>query len=202
MQVKDIYEKYKIPPNLAEHMLKVTKVALFICQHWRGQGIDVELVKKGALLHDLGNIVKFNFARSELWGLRVDHDYWRKVQKEFFNKYGTDAHKATIKILHELGINGRLLDEVLLGEWHEPGGSLERIIVLYADSRVGPFGVVSLEGRIKDLRKRYGAGFKEEAAAVALERERKVQENLTVPVSEITEESVARSDGELLNTEI
>lgn len=201
MTIKAIYEKYKIPPNLAEHMLRVAKVALFICDHWRGPKINRDLVIKGALLHDLGNIVKFKFAHLPSLIPAEKEKYWKEVQKDMARRYGQDAHRATRAMASELGIKGRLLDVLAVG-WEEVSEDWEKMIILYADSRIDPLGMVSLVERLEDIRKRYGEETFGRIATAARERERKLQENLDVPVSKITEESIARSDQELLNTEI
>lgn len=162
----------------------------------------MDLVKKGALLHDLGNIVKFKFEHLPNLIEEGKEQYWREVQKEFAAKYGVDTHEATRKIAQEVGVTGKLLDDILLSDWENLSGSLERAIVIYADSRVGPFGIVSLEERLKDLRKRYGASVINALVHAARKRERIVQKNLDIPVSEITDESIKGSDEELLITEI
>ena len=40
MKIKKIYSKLGITPNLAEHMMRVTSVALYIRDHWKGHEID------------------------------------------------------------------------------------------------------------------------------------------------------------------
>lgn len=91
MAIQDIYSKFAIAPNLQRHMLTVTKLALFLCDHWQGPPIGKELLTKACLLHDLGNIVKFDLEKyphflEEEQG-RVE--YWKQKQKEIIAKYGT-----------------------------------------------------------------------------------------------------------------
>ena len=61
MKVVEVYKKFGIPPNLQEHMLRVFEVTSYIEKHWKGETVDWDLAKKIALLHDLGNVVKFDF---------------------------------------------------------------------------------------------------------------------------------------------
>jgi len=57
--VLDVWEKYKLPENVRRHCIKVAEVALKIAEKIkeRGHDIDLELVKKGALLHDIGRAI-------------------------------------------------------------------------------------------------------------------------------------------------
>ena len=91
MKIADIYNKFSITPNLAEHMMTVTGIAMYIGKYWRGPKIDWEKVKKTALLHDLGNIVRFDFDKyPQFLGSEQSRiDYWKKIQAETINKYGT-----------------------------------------------------------------------------------------------------------------
>ncbi|USN54769.1 MAG: HD domain-containing protein [Candidatus Peribacteria bacterium] len=57
--IQDIYTQYQIPPSLQEHMLRVAAVAEQICLH-SSQEIDHATIVTAALLHDMGNIIKFN----------------------------------------------------------------------------------------------------------------------------------------------
>ena len=52
-----------------------------------------------ALLHDLGNIVKFDLEKyPDFLGKEKPRlEYWKKVQKEVREKYGSDDHDVAIK---------------------------------------------------------------------------------------------------------
>jgi len=69
------------------------------------------------LLHDLGNIVKFNFNQTkeiypELFVKPEAREYWEKIKQEFIKKYGTGSHNVTMKILLELGVSERIRELV------------------------------------------------------------------------------------------
>ncbi|HIP24938.1 MAG TPA: TIGR00295 family protein [Archaeoglobus profundus] len=57
--VLNIWDKYNLPENVRRHCIKVAEVALKIAEKIkeRGHNIDLELVKKGALLHDIGRAI-------------------------------------------------------------------------------------------------------------------------------------------------
>ena len=61
MKIIDIYEKFATPPNLQQHLFRVATIVLFLQKHWMGEGFDWQKMVIAALLHDLGNIVRFDF---------------------------------------------------------------------------------------------------------------------------------------------
>ncbi len=191
--IKQIYEQYQIMPQLSTHMLRVAGVGELITHNWD----DRELARKSViacLLHDLGNITKFDLQKPII---SIDNlPYWQNVQRDVWEKYGREAHAATYAMLEELGLGeyvGYLQAEARLYETTNPMGLWSTtpkpaLIVLYADLRVIPSGVVKMEERISDLEKRYGAGRAEELWGRQLEEY--IQSLTTVNVREITESAV------------
>ncbi len=57
--VLKVWDKYRLPENVRRHCMKVAEIALRIAERIKrnGHNIDLEAVKKGALLHDLGRAV-------------------------------------------------------------------------------------------------------------------------------------------------
>ena len=158
MKISEIYQKFITPPNLKNHLLLVTKVALHIVENWQGLPIDVNKLKTAALLHDLANIVKFDFAKHpEFLGSEQSRiNYWIAQQKEVVNKYGNDDHVATEKMLTEIGVPEEIIDIIDLKSFGSAvevndSNNWEVKILLYSDLRVGPFGIISLRERIDDL---------------------------------------------------
>jgi hypothetical protein len=213
MKVKAIYKKLGIIPNLAEHMVTVARVALLIKNHWQGPKLDWEMVKKTALLHDLGNIVRFDLDKySHFLGLEaVRIDYWKGVQMKTIAKYGKDDHQATKKMLDELGTDQKIIKVILNKSF---GGSVQLArnndwpakILHYADARVMPHGVVTLEERIQDTRERMPKYANrpdfEDLVAATREIEKQIQEKLDIAVSAINQDSVKKIKENLLETEI
>ncbi len=54
-----IYSQYKIMPTLQQHQLRVAGVAKQICDSI-SEPIDKEVVVDVCLVHDMGNIIKFD----------------------------------------------------------------------------------------------------------------------------------------------
>src|SRR3989344_3343249 len=104
MKITEIYKKYKIPKNLQEHQLKVAAVASTICNNFK-QKIDKESVITAALLHDMGNIIKFDLGKFPEFLEPEGIEYWQIVQVEFRKKDGEYEHDATYKKAEEIGVN-------------------------------------------------------------------------------------------------
>jgi hypothetical protein len=163
MSIIDIYQKYKIIPNLAEHQLRVAGVAEVICGHI-SPTVNTRDVVTACLLHDMGNIIKFNLEVTQkmMPGKFTDEqiNYWKQVKAGFVGKYGNDEHAASVAIAEEVGVGERVIELIEsigfnTGLINAVSNDYERKICAYSDMRVGPFGVIPLEERLADLRERY-----------------------------------------------
>lgn len=161
----DIYEAYRIPSWLQAHQLRVAAVGKTVIE--RIQGSDISSVVTACLLHDMGNILKFDLTPTAALAAMVpegERDYWRSVQREFQEKYGTDEHHATDEIVKEIGVSEvvrRLIQGMGFGKSAEVlrGRNIDLCVVEYADQRVGPQGVLSLDDRIADGNRRYAGKY-------------------------------------------
>ncbi len=159
MTVLMIYKKYKIMPNLQEHMLRVAAVASLICNNFN-EPINKEEIIGACLLHDMGNIIKADLGYFPEFNKPEGLDYWESIKLEYENKYGFNAHKTTILIMKELGLPEeiiKIVDSVdfSLACKNCNGNNIAYKIVNYADWRVDPHGVVSFEERMEEAKKRY-----------------------------------------------
>lgn len=152
-------------PQLAEHMFRVAGVAAVICEKINAEaGLrpdDSRDILTACLIHDLGNIVKFDLS-SPLTpaNLRPQLDYWENVKKQTAEKYGTNDHTATMAIISEIKVSPRvyeLADNVgfICVVENFKSSDYARKICGYADMRVAPSGVVNIEERMRDGRQRY-----------------------------------------------
>ncbi|TSC78066.1 MAG: isoleucyl-tRNA synthetase [Parcubacteria group bacterium Gr01-1014_24] len=159
MSIETIYKKYKIIPSLQEHMLRVAAVASLICDNFN-ESLNKEEIITACLLHDMGNILKFKLDSFPEFLKPEGLSYWQKVKDGYVNKYGNDEYSASLKIAQELQVSDEVLELIkAISFLGAPGNALGidygKKIVEYCDDRVIPFGVVSLEQRFLDLRKRY-----------------------------------------------
>lgn len=201
MKIGEIYKKYNIPPNLQEHMLRVYGIVLFIENCWIGEKVDWNNVKTIALLHDMGNLIKFKLDKTpELLGPEQENiEYWIRSQREMIEKYGVDEEEATSKILREIGIDEKLIKMISdkafgnsveiskSNDWHLK-------ILYYADLRTLPMGVGSLESRLTDVRNRMPKYTNrpdfEELVNSCREIETQIQKNLKIDVNEIKDDAI------------
>lgn len=161
MKITEVYEKYKIMPNLQRHQLKVAGVAKAICDSMIIP-IDADSVIKAALLHDMGNIIKYRFDHAkEIFGFTDEEiEHAKNLQKEFVEKYGKDEHVANCEIAKELNTTEKVQSLVNDNHFkylcvHKDSNDIEMKILHYADTRVSPKGIVSFNERMSEAQERY-----------------------------------------------
>ncbi len=146
-------------PTLQQHQLRVAAVARMIYD-----SLSIPLDKEGVvnicLFHDMGNIIKFDLSYFPDFIKPEGLDYWQNVKNQFVEKYGKNEHIATEAICRELGLcESQLTYLNTIGFTRAKQAleseSLEQMICCYADQRVGPHGMLSIEERLEDGRKRY-----------------------------------------------
>ncbi|MFH2118403.1 MAG: hypothetical protein ABII10_01555, partial [Candidatus Paceibacterota bacterium] len=147
MNIRQLYQQLTIPAKLQEHMLTVTAVGKFITGHWQGPAIDDQAIISALLVHDLGNLVKFDLTENaEIIDSTLLTDEWRKRQAQMRQKYGLSSHRATAKMIQELGLSTdiqQLVDSLdAINICAKIRESWEQQICEYADLRVVPQGVV------------------------------------------------------------
>jgi hypothetical protein len=203
MNVIQIYNQYKIPLNLQKHMLRVTGVSQIILENWQGKKLDNDSIINACLFHDMANIIKFKLVKPLLFKDEEDQiEFLKKVQKEFIKKYGNNVHKATLIIGKEIGLSKKVLTILKNLEWNNTQRLLnkndyESLIPIYCDMRVGPFGIMSLQDRINNLKTRNNHHDFSEIIKTALRLEKIIQENTTINLVFIDDSQVNKKFKEL-----
>lgn len=134
------YKEYGTPDNIIEHVKTVNRLANFLAKELKDKGItiDLEMVDKASLLHDLDKWLCIN-------DKSVDHGFEteRILAKKGYPKIGFYArqHRADL-ILEELK------------SWEEK-------VISYADKRCNGEVVVTLKGRFDYINEKYPAKDKE-----------------------------------------
>lgn len=160
--IKSIYARFPIPQNLQEHHFRVVSVGRLIADHWNGPAINNNDLVAYLLLHDVGNIVKFDFSQKDMYrdDITLYIHGWKKRQEETIKKYGSQDQDVTLAFARALAVPPRIIqllqhtdllfmnDLVHSSDWENKLGK-------YADLRVGPHGVLTLKERFDDLQKRY-----------------------------------------------
>lgn len=158
MKAGEIYDAYRIMPNLRDHQLRVASVAQLIAEN--ASGIDARTVVLAALFHDMGNILKFELSYFPEFVEREGRAYWEGVKEEYRSKYGADHHAASVAIAREIGLPERVV-HIISGVTFtnlidiRDSADMEQKVVDYADMRVGPHGVLSLQERLGEAHQRY-----------------------------------------------
>ncbi len=155
-----IIKEHHVPPHIVKHSLTAAKLAVFLAQRLTEKGItvDVNLVDRTCLLHDIVRICDFkelDYSRFEQPVTAEDKAMWRQLRakyKETPHEYAAydilkDKYPAlalTIKKHRYIGI----LDE------EEKPTTWEEKLVYYADMRVMHDKIVPLEERLTEGHKR------------------------------------------------
>lgn len=162
--ITDIYLEYEIPSNLQEHMLRVAAVGQIVADSWIAKDeINDSFLISALLLHDMGNILKFDLSNPSQLSTE-DLSWLKRVQQKYQEKYGCDEHYATIKIAQELHLPPKIVEMLGMKEndafrssTHyallSPDWSLK--IKAYADLRVGPHTILTIDERFDDILVRY-----------------------------------------------
>jgi len=152
MITQDIYNKYNIPPHLQLHMLRVAGVVKLICKHREGEDLPVHDLLSVALIHDMGNIIKFDIDLYPEFREPEWVDYRKEVQVQF-QQYGNNEYEATKYIAKQCGISTGALDILHLFDTYDDDKLLESKNILlwimdYADSRVWMLSIQTTVERI------------------------------------------------------
>lgn len=202
-KILEVYDRYKIMPILQVHQLRVAAAVKQICDNFT-KPVDEALIIKACLLHDMANIMKFDLGVFPEYLQPQGREYWEKVKQEFITKYGNNEHAGSIAIAKELGMGSRIVECIesisfTLAEETAKSTDWERKICDYADLRVGPHGVLSLQQRIDEGNKRYKSrpGYflrdddQDRIVKALFENESQIFANSTIKPNEISDRSIA-----------
>jgi HD superfamily phosphohydrolase len=159
MKIQEIYDRYKIMPQLQLHMLRVAGVASMICDNFEKK-INKNRIIGACLLHDIGNIIKSDLDLFPELLKEKGINYWKEVKRNFIDTYGNDEHKATLTIINEINPDkyvSNILQNLKFSNTIEivRSGNTDKKIVKYSDLRVTPFGINTLKERLKEAKNRY-----------------------------------------------
>jgi uncharacterized protein len=197
---------FRVPENIVEHLIKVNSFAVFLAEELNKKGIyvNVDLVDRASILHDVMKIIELNnfldFINPEsnkrVIVSKKDRLVWMEFKKKYFNLSHEEAAYLLFKekypdmalIIKKHGYNN-LSDENTLNTWEEK-------IVHYADKRVTHSKIVSMSERLEEGHKRYeqknllkgiDKTFQEKTDAKLFELEREIFNNLDFKPDDINE---------------
>ncbi|MEK6938560.1 MAG: HD domain-containing protein [Nanoarchaeota archaeon] len=159
-QCLDWFEQFKVPKNIFEHCSKVREVANFLAQELKKSGIniDLELVDRSALLHDLFKVVSFKeLVPNKYHGYIFSAEeisMWRFLREKFPNMHEGEASFIFFKEDYpELALGLKTICGTA-----ERERTWEELIVYYADLRVFRNEIVSVAERTAYLQEIYPHG--------------------------------------------
>ena len=155
-----IIKEHHVPPHIVKHSLTVAKLAVFLAQRLTEKGItvDVNLVNRACLLHDIVRICDFkelDYSRFERPVTSQDKITWQQLREKY---EGIPHEYAAYDILKDkypvLALTIRKHRYIgILNEKEKPN-TWEEKLVYYADMRVMHDKIVPLKERLTEGHKR------------------------------------------------
>ena len=157
---------FRVPANIVNHSIQVNRLSVFLAKKLKekGEGVDIDLVDRASILHDLLKIIEIKDTglifkppgkKDTMVVSKQDRMKWLELRKKF---YGLTHEEAAYKVLKEKYPELALVilkhgyhypeDEMTLNTWEEK-------LVYYSDKRVMHSDIVSLKERLEDGHKRY-----------------------------------------------
>ncbi len=176
-QCLDYFKEYKVPKNIFNHCKKVREVASFLAHQLAKSGVslNMELVDRAALLHDLFKMVTIKELKPNKF-----HSYmfsedeiamWKKLREQYSNMY--EGEVAFIIFKEDYPELALALRHASNPRHEDP--SWEEVIVHYADWRIFQEKIVSLQDRLLYLQEMYP---REDAAWKRYEQKMKNHESM------------------------
>lgn len=205
--IMSIYQVYALPINLQQHMLRVAAVAKWILDRWKGESLNDREIVETLLLHDIGNLVKVTEDKFESLFpdtyVMESFQYWRNIRNSIITRYGKTDTEATYNIVKEIKVSDTVMNMIEKKQfvnnadtYHSHDYAIK--ICAYADQRVSPNGVLSLENRLNEAVVRYrgveGASInsanRDELVEYAKEIEKQIFEYVDGQPEDITDVSI------------
>jgi len=153
-------DEFGVPLHIRKHSLAVAKLGVFLAKKLKEKGIsvDVDLVDRACLLHDILRICDLResgYDRSRQAITDKDRAKWRQLRARYRNLCHEDAAFALLRDAYpELALAvKRHRYAALLDEKDKPV-TWEEKIVYYADKRVMHDKIVPLKERLEEAHRR------------------------------------------------
>jgi hypothetical protein len=206
--IQEIYEKYSTPANLREHMLRVASLSKIILENWTGELPNSKAVIIACALHDIAKPVNFDIEKQIEFGVSPTDIYSLENLQHFIKKtYGTNEHAASIGMAGDVGADKETLGILRNIEWSLIPDITRRdhfgaLISIYCDMRIGPFGILSITERLKNLEERRESEDWEIYFKLGEELEQKIKENTSIDLQSLTDRDLSNGFDEILALEV
>lgn len=188
-EIEKLWDEYHVPDNVREHSRQVTKIAVFLAKKLKEKGIhiDVGLVERSSLLHDIARSANFENLETHPHATKEDVDFWIQLKHKYPDTHHGDiaadllAEKypevAEVIISHTIE-NER--ESLLDASW-------EAKVFVYADFRVMHDRIVILAERFADSRKRHGEFYDGLQEKTGIDYRKIIEDNILKVEKEIFE---------------
>jgi len=159
-QCFNIIKEYNVPAHILKHSLAVAKLAVFLAERLKEKGadVDIDLVDRACLLHDIVRVCDFkelDYDRFEYAITEQDKAKWKQIREKY---RGIGHEDAAYEILRgKYPVLALTIKKhrymAMLDEKTRPN-SWEEKLVYYADKRVMHSKIVPLRERLKEGHKR------------------------------------------------
>lgn len=208
MKVSQVYKNYQTPQSLQTHMLRVASFAKILLNNWTGATLDKNAIIKACAIHDIAKPMAFDLAKQAKFGMAErDIEKLRLLQIELKTKYGEQEHRATIGICKTVGCDKNTVKFVDNLEWkyiprllHEK--DIASLIPIYSDMRIGPKGILPLNVRLEELKKRVNGDDYEDNVKNGNATEKEIIKNVSIDVNSILDEQLNQNFENLLDVEL
>ncbi len=212
MTISKIYQQYPVPPNLAQHMLMVAAVGSWLTDHFKNKKlVNQPVIIQALLLHDLANIIKFDLSKFVHFLGGGEDELQRLIikQQQVIKKYGKNEHQAMLAMVAELSVKPaviKILKTLTIAKVPQitKGQDFSLKIALYADYRVAPHGLVSLDERMDDLLVRYVGREKdyELARPAVMKKNRNLLKQIEAQISSKLDVSLDQLNVKIVETQL
>ena len=159
-QCLNLLRQYRVPEHIVKHSIIVAKLAVFLAEKLKEKGIsvDVNLIDRACLLHDIARPCDFRNSdcnRSKQAVTEQDKAKWQRLKAKYQGLCHEDiAYELLKKKYPELATTiKKHRYKAILDEKEKPT-TWEEKLVYYADKRIMHDRIVSLKGRLEEAHKR------------------------------------------------
>jgi 5'-deoxynucleotidase YfbR-like HD superfamily hydrolase len=155
-----LMEQFHVPSHIKEHGLVVAKLGVFLAKRLKEKGIAVnlELVDRACLLHDVLRVLDFNESDYDRFEQSVPDEHKTKWQRLRAEHESACHEEAAYELLKErypvLATTIRRHKYTALLDEKEKPNTWEEKLVYYADKRVMRDKIVPLKPRLEEAHKR------------------------------------------------
>lgn len=158
-ECRQYFDEFRIPDNILKHCEMVNEVAVFLAKKLNeaGEHVNVDLVDRASLLHDIFKVVELTESFDVALNRPSEEQLskWRELEIQI--NADNHEHAAEIYFGQKYPEMARVIAQHRYKAILDPGlDGWEEKIVYYADKLVAHDKVVSLKDRFEEGHKRYG----------------------------------------------